>query len=355
MKPRFFADVKFGEVERQIGSNESVFLIAELGANHDSNLQQALVLVDLAAEAGFDAVKLQTYTADSLTLSHSRSKNVLNPIWGSDNLYDLYSSAAMPMEFHRPLFERIQSHGMVPLTTIYDPVDLEFAESLDCPVYKVSSFEINHFELLEALAATKKPLIVSTGATELPEIEESLEHLRKNQSGPIMLMQCSSVYPAPPNASNLLAIGFMREQFGVPVGFSDHTEGFAVTIGAVGAGATAIEKHFTNDRSRQGPDHRFSIEFSEAKVMVSAIREVEKALGDGRKKVEEPELENRVLGKRSIYVTRDVSEGEELSGDTLRVVRPGDGIHPRHLGRARSARATRDIPAGSPLQNEDFT
>lgn len=346
--------VRYGDVSRDLGDDAPAFLIAEISANHDKDLTQALSLVDLAAEAGFDAVKLQTYTPLSLTVPSDHPSARVDSIWGADRLFDLYSGAAMPMEFHKPLFEHIAARGMIPFTTLYDPRDLDFVEDLGNCLHKIASFEISHFPLLKAVAATGKPIILSTGTASLGEVEEALEVLEQAGSGPVILLHCCSAYPAPPKAASLRAIQTMRQAFGRPVGFSDHTIGPQIPLAAVALGACAIEKHITNDRSRPGPDHRFSADPQEMRDMVRYIRDVEQAFGDGRKTVKDVERVNRAAGRRSIYVVADVVAGEPLTHETIRVIRPGAGLHPRHFDEVVGRRARRDLKAGSPLLFEDI-
>lgn len=346
--------LQHGPVQRLIGDDAPAFLIAEISANHDGDLSQALALVDLAAEAGFDAVKLQTYTALSLTVPSDHPTARVDAVWGAANLYELYSQAAMPMEFHEPLFERISEKGMIPFTTLYDPRDLDFVEALGNSLYKIASFEISHFSLLRAVAGTGKPIILSTGAANLGEVEEALDVLDEAKSGPVILLHCCSAYPTPPEAAGLRAITTLRHAFGRPVGFSDHTVGPQIPLAAVTLGACAIEKHITNDRARPGPDHRFSADPAEMRMMVRFIRDAEKAVGDGRKTVREVEKVNRAVGKRSIYVVADIAPGERLSEDNVRVIRPGAGMHPRHWTEILGREARHALRAGQPLLPEDI-
>lgn len=347
-------DVQYGKIKRVIGDNSPTFLIAELSANHDRDLNQALALIDMAAQAGFDAVKLQTYSADSLTINTSHPSAKIDPIWGAEYLYDLYSKAAMPMDFHKPLFDRVEEHGMIPFTTLYDPTDLDFVESLDNCIYKVASFEINHLPLLRAIAQTKKPVILSTGTSALSEVEEAIEILEASNSGPVVLLHCCSAYPTPPEAANLRVIPTLKSAFGIPVGFSDHTMGPHIPLAAMMLGACAIEKHITNDPRRPGPDHRFSASPEQAKIMVNSIRDAEKALGDGRKRTQEIEENNKSVGRRSIYITKDVSIGELLSESNLRIIRPNAGLHPRYLDTIIGKKARHPLKAGNPLFLGDF-
>lgn len=346
--------IRHGDIERVIGDGAPTFLIGEISANHDGDLRQALALVDIAADAGFDAVKLQTYTADSLTIRTQHPSALIDPVWGARDLYELYSKAAMPMEFHKPLFERIAERGMVPFTTLYDPIDLDFVEGLGPELYKIASFEISHFPLLRAIAQTGKPIILSTGTATLGEVEEAVETLEAANSGPVILLHCCSAYPTPPEAANLQAIPTLQGAFGLPVGFSDHTVGAHIPLAAVMLGACAIEKHITNDATQAGPDHRFSATPAQMNDLVHYIRDAEKALGDGRKRVQDVETVNRLAGRRSIYIVEDVAKGEVLSEENVRVIRPSAGLHPRNWDQVMGRRARRPLKAGNPLLQEDF-
>ncbi len=339
---------------RPIGEGAPAFLIAEMSANHDRDLDQALALVDVAAEAGFDAVKLQTYSADSLTVPSRHESTRIDPVWGEETLYDLYCQAAMPMEFHAPLFERAKSRGILAFSSIYDPMDLRFMEDLGNPIYKISSFELLHLPLLAAVAETGKPIILSTGMASLGEVEEALNVLQANTAGPVLLLHCCSSYPAPAEAVNLAAIQTLKEAFGLPVGFSDHTIGSHIPLAAVMAGACAIEKHFTNDTGRAGPDHRFSATPDILARIGAQVREAEAAMGDGRKHLQPCEAENRAAGRRSIFTSRDIAAGEELTPENVRIVRPGAGLHPRHWPEVIGARAKRPLAAGVPLGRDDL-
>jgi N-acetylneuraminate synthase len=260
----------------------------------------------------------------------------------------------MPAEFHKPLFERARARGLLPFTTLYDPRDLSFTEELGNPIYKIASFELTHYELLAEVAGTGKPVILSTGMSDLAEIEEALGVLDKHEAGPVVLMHCCSAYPAEPAEANLNAIATMKAAFQLPVGYSDHTVGPHIPLAAVMRGACVIEKHVTNDVHRRGPDHRFSADAATMTQMVRFIRESEAALGSGRKTAQPSEMINRAAGRRSIFVVKDIKAGQRIDRDCLRVVRPGAGLHPRYLGRMLGGRAARDLKAGSPLEWDDI-
>lgn len=338
---------------RMVGPGHPSFLIAEMSANHDRDLKQALALVDLAADAGCDAVKLQTYSADTLTVRSDHPSVKVNAVWGAATLYDLYEGAGMPYEFHEPLFERCAERGIMCFTTIYDIPDLDYLEKLGNPVYKIASFELVHLPLLRMVGQTRKPVILSTGMATVSEVEEGVAALRDGGCTEIALLHCCSSYPAPASEANLAAMDTLRNTFHMPVGFSDHTEGTAVPVAAVARGANAIEKHYTNDRNRKGPDHRFSLTPQELHDMVTQIRAVEAAIGDGIKRTLPAEEENKAVGRRSIFTIKAIKKGETISGSHVRVVRPSSGLHPRLLEVVIGRKAVRDIPAGWPITWDD--
>lgn len=341
---------------RTIGEDAPVFIIAEMSANHDRDLNHALTLLDIAAEAGVDAVKLQTYTADSLTLPTSHSSARVDPAWGADTLYELYSRAAMPMEFHHPLFERAANLGMVIFSSVFDERGVDFLESLDVPAYKVASPELVHIPLLRHIAKTGKPVILSTGMANLGEVEEALDALAAPSSGAssVVLLHCSSAYPASPSSVNLTAMETLRQAFRCPVGLSDHTLGTHIAIAAAALGACIVEKHFTSDTRRSGPDHRFSLGPDGLREMVRGIRDVTAAKGTGRKHVMPEEEVNRVKARRSVFAGTNIPAGTQITADMLRIVRPGVGLHPRWVQTVVGRKARRDLSAGDPINWDDI-
>ena len=343
----------FRIADRLIGAGQPPFVIAEVSANHDRDLNQALTLIDVAAESGADCVKLQTYTADSLTMRTSHESARVDPEWGAANLYELYQKSAMPLDFHKPLFQRARERKLIAFSSVYDVADVDFLEQFDVPAYKVASFELVHLPLLRRLGETKKPVIISTGMASLGEIEEGLSALSAGGAGEIMLLHCCSSYPAEPETINLAAMATMRRAFGLPVGFSDHTLGSAVAIAAAALGAAAIEKHFTNDPQRSGPDHRFSIDPRGLRELVSGTRQAHVALGDGIKRMRPCEATNKAVGRRSLFSATHISAGTTIEPHMLKVIRPGSGLHPRYLQTVSGRAAQRDIEAGRPLQWED--
>jgi pseudaminic acid synthase len=337
-----------------VGDGQPTFIVAETSANHDQDLSQALELVDVAAKARVDAVKLQTYTPDSLTLPTSHPSARVDPVWGANNLYELYQKAAMPYHFHKPLFERAREHGLIAFSTAYDESSVDYLEGLGIPAYKVASFELVHLPLLRHIGQTRKPVILSTGMASIGEVEEALNTLVSAGTEQIILLHCCSVYPADPATVNLAAMQALRQAFGYPVGFSDHTLSCAVPVAAVALGACMIEKHFTNDPQRPGPDHRFSTGPKDLRRMVEGIREAEMAIGNGRKAMAACEAENRAVGRRSLFAAVDIPPGAIITREMIRVVRPGAGLHPRYLEVAVGRVARQRIPAGWPIIWEDI-
>lgn len=338
---------------RKVGKGHPCLVVGEMSANHDQDLAQALKLVDLAADAGVDAIKLQTYTRDSLTIPTDHPSARIEAVWGAKTLYDLYGTATMPYEFHGPIFERTRARGMIAFSTAYDEAAVDFLEKFDVPAYKVASFELVHLPLLKYIAQTKKPVVLSTGMATLAEVEEGLETLEAAGCHEVILLHCCSSYPADPKDVNLAAMATLAQAFKKPIGFSDHTVGSAVPTAAVALGACMIEKHYTNDVTRKGPDHRFSADAAELTRMVKGIRDVEAAMGTGRKRMAASEVGNRLIGRRSLFTIAPVEPGQPITRDMFRVVRPGSGLHPRFLDQIVGRPARRKIPANWPITWDD--
>ncbi len=339
---------------RLIGEGHKTWLIAEMSANHDRNLEQAFELVDTAAATGWDCVKLQTYDADSLSVPSNHPSLRIDPVWGTSNSYELYQTACMPMEFHEPLFERIREKGLMPFTSVYDPKDLDFVESLDCPIYKIASFEMTFDDLLAEVAKTLKPIILSTGMATIEEIEHALEILDKHSSGPVVLLHCSSAYPASIESTNLSALHTMKNEFGRHVGYSDHTVGSIVSISACALGAVAIEKHITNDCSRKGPDHRFSATPEVMKQISDAAAQIHSALGDGIKQPHPEEYEGIRVGRRSAFALSYLPAGHVVRSQDFRFVRPGIGVPANRKEDLIGKTLSRDVAALNPITFEDL-
>ena len=335
---------------RRVGAGEPIYIVAEMSANHNQDFDQAVELLKAAKEAGADAVKLQTYTPDTLTIRSDKEYFRIGKgtLWEGKTLYELYSEAYMPWEWQPKLKKIADEIGIDLFSTAFDPTAVDFLEDMGVPVHKVASFEIVDIPLIEKMARTGKPLIISTGMAMLGEIEEAVQAARKAGATQIALLKCTSAYPAPPEEMNLRAIPHLTEAFHVPVGLSDHTLGIAVPVAAVALGACIVEKHFTLSRDIPGPDSAFSLEPHEFKAMVEAIRTAEKALGEVRYEVGEQEAKSRVF-RRSLFVVKDMKAGEIFTEENLRSIRPGYGLHPKHLKDVLGKRAIQDIKKGTPL------
>lgn len=326
------------------------FIIAELSANHGHRLENALATVRAAKASGADAIKIQTYTADTITLDCDNENFQIKQgtIWDGTTLYKLYQEASTPWEWHEAIRDEARKEGLVFFSTPFDLTAVDFLENLDVPVYKIASFEINDIPLIEYAASKGKPMIISTGIADLAMIEEAVNACRKVGNNKITLLKCTSSYPAPPEAANLLTIPNLRETFGVKVGLSDHTMGSAVALAAVALGANVVEKHFIVDRRIGGPDASFSMEPAEFKEMVAGIRVVEKALGKVTYEPDDNVLKNRHFS-RSLYIIKNVVAGETLTPENVRSIRPGNGLHTRNLGQILGRRFSISQKAGTPL------
>jgi N-acetylneuraminate synthase len=334
---------------RKIGGGYPVYIIAELSANHRQSYDEAVKLVRAAGEAGADAVKLQTYTPDTITIDVDSElfRHKTGP-WAGRTLYDLYSEAYMPWEWQPELKKVAGDLGIDLFSTPFDETAVDFLERMDVPAYKIASFEIVDIPLIEYTASKGKPMILSTGMATSAEIEEAVGAARKAGASQIALLKCTSAYPAPPEEMNLQMIPHLAEKFGVPVGLSDHTLDIAVPVAAVALGACIIEKHFTLSRKVPSPDSAFSLEPDEFGEMVQAVRTAGKALGGIRYEVSKAELESRNF-RRSLFVVRDMAAGEVFSRESVRSIRPAYGLHPRYLKDVMGKRAAQDIKRGTPL------
>ena len=336
---------------RRIGAGYPTYIVAELSANHCQSFGRAVELINKAKEVGADAVKLQTYTPDTMTINVGADlfRHGEGSLWAGRTLYDLYSEACMPWEWQPKLKKIADEIGIDLFSTAYDPTAVDFLEEMGVPVHKVASFEIVDIPLIERMARTGKPLIISTGMATLGEIEEAVQAAQRAGATQIALLKCTSAYPAPPEEMNLRTIPHLAEAFGVPVGLSDHTLGIAVPVAAVALGACIVEKHFTLSRDVPGPDSAFSLEPHEFKAMVEAIRTAEKALGEVRYEVGEQEAKSRVF-RRSLFVVKDMKAGEVFTEENVRSIRPGYGLPPKFLKEVLGRRAARDIKRGTPLE-----
>ncbi len=340
--------------DRRIGPGEPVYVVAEMSANHGQSFAEAARILGAAKMAGADAVKLQTYTPDTLTLDSDREEFRIGAgtIWEGQNLYQLYGEAYTPWEWQPQLKELAGELEIELFSSPFDATAVDFLEQMEVPAYKIASFEIVDLALIRRVAETGKPIIMSTGMATLDEIEEAVETARQGGCEELALLKCTSAYPAPAAEMNLRTIPDLGRIFGVPVGLSDHTLGIAVPVAAVALGAAIVEKHFTLSRAKPGPDSAFSLEPHEFKDMVEAIRTAEQALGEARYGASEREAASRVF-RRSLFVVEDVVAGEELSERNVRSIRPGNGLPPRELPRVLGRRAARDLPRGKPLEWPD--
>lgn len=339
--------------QRPIGVDAPTYLIAELSANHHQDLEEALRLVRAAKDAGADAVKLQTYTPDTLTLDCQNEHFQIGQgtIWEGRTLYDLYQEAYTPWEWHRPLQAEAQRLGLDFFSTPFDPTAVQLLEALEVPAYKIASFEVVDLPLIERVARTGKPIIMSTGMASVEEIAEAVETVRATGNPQVALLHCTSAYPAPPEEMNLRTIPDLAARFGLPVGLSDHTLGHTVPIVAVALGACIVEKHLTLSRATPGPDSAFSLEPAEFKAMVEGIRVAERALGQVSYEVTAREAASRSF-RRSLFVVQDIEAGEAFSEENLRSIRPGAGLPPKYLPTLLGQRASQAIPRGTPLRWE---
>jgi pseudaminic acid synthase len=336
--------------KKKIGNSYPVYIIAELSANHNQDFNVAVNLIRAAKDSGADAIKLQTYTPDTLTINCTNNyfKIGKGTQWEGKNLYSLYKEAYTPWEWQPDLKNIAYDLGMDFFSTPFDHSSINFLESLDVPAYKVASFEIVDIPLIEKIAQTGKPVILSTGMASLAEIEEAVNVIRNKGNDQIALLKCTSAYPALPEDMNLKTIPDMAKKFNIPVGISDHSLGTTIPITAVALGACIVEKHFTLSRSNQGPDSSFSLEPHEFRSMVDAIRETEKALGTVNYSVTEHEKASIVF-RRSLFAVEDIAEGEILSENNIRSIRPGYGLPPKYFYKIIGKRAKEKICRGTPL------
>lgn len=339
--------------QRTIGGDAPVFVIAELSANHGQSFEQAVRLVQAAKEAGADAVKLQTYTPETITLCSNREQFRIGggTLWDGRTLYDLYNEAYMPWEWQPKLMSVAEELGMVLFSSPFDLTAVDFLEQMQIPAYKLASFELIDIPLIQAIAATRKPLIISTGMGTIEEIEEAVSAARQAGAKELALLRCTSSYPAQPEDANLRTLPALAEKFRVPVGLSDHTTGIAVPVAAVALGATVIEKHLTLSRSMKGPDSTFSLEPNEFKSMVEAVRIAERSLGKVQFGGGAREESSRAF-RRSLFVVANMSKGEQFTAQNVRSIRPAHGLHTRYLGAVLGKQAACDIDSGTPLRWE---
>lgn len=334
---------------REIGPGRPPYIVAEMSGNHNGDIGRALALIDAAKAAGADAVKLQTYTADTITIDHDGPEfRVHGGLWDGRRLYELYQEAHTPWDWHPRLFEHARAVGIDIFSSPFDPTAVELLESLGAPAFKIASFELIDIPLIEQCARTGKPLIMSTGLASPQEITEAVEAAQRAGDGGVILLHCTSAYPAPAADMNLRTLQHLAEQHRVVVGLSDHTLGVTVSVAAVALGACFIEKHFTLSRAEGGVDSDFSLEPHELERLVKESREAWEALGVVRYDEVPSEAASRDH-RRSLYVVADVAKGDLLTAANVRSIRPGHGLPPKHLPEVLNRRASRDLTRGSPL------
>lgn len=336
--------------EHRVGLGQPVYVVAELSANHNQDFDQAVKIIQAAKDSGADAVKLQTYTADTITIACDCGPFRIagGTLWDGRTLYELYREAYTPWEWQPKLKQVANDLGMDLFSTPFDDSAVDFLEKMNVPAHKLASFELVDIALIQKIARTGKPLIMSTGMATAEEIEEAVQSARQAGATQIALLKCISAYPASPEDMNLRTIPELAKRFGVPAGLSDHTLGSAVAVAAVTLGACIIEKHITLSRSLKGPDSEFSLEPQEFKAMVEAIRTTERALGVVHFGASPQEASSLVF-RRSLFVVQDLQRGEEFTTRNVRSIRPAHGLHTRHLPQVLGKRASRDIPRGTPL------
>jgi pseudaminic acid synthase len=334
-----------------ISPDHKPFVIAEMSGNHNQSLERAFAIVDAAAEAGVHALKLQTYTADTITFNGKSDEFVIkdqNSIWKNQNLHNLYQMAYTPWEWHKPIFDRAKAHGILAFSSPFDTTAVDFLESLEVPCYKIASFENTDHILLKKVAQTGKPVIMSTGVASIADIQESVGVLRKYGCKDLVLLKCTSTYPATPESTNLLTIPHMRELFDCQIGLSDHTMGIGAGIAAVALGARVLEKHFTLRRADGGVDSSFSLEPEELKNLVVESERAFLAMGKVNYILSEKEQKS-LQYKRSLYVVEPMLAGDVFSEKNVRSIRPSNGLHTRYYDEFLGKKAMQDIDAGTAL------
>ncbi|WP_442602623.1 pseudaminic acid synthase [Paenibacillus sp. KN14-4R] len=335
----------------KIGKGEPPFVIAEMSGNHNQSLDRALQIVEAAARAGVHALKLQTYTADTMTLDiHEGDFFIQDPnsLWKGNSLYELYQKAHTPWEWHKPIFDRCKELGIICFSTPFDDSAVDFLETLDVPAYKIASFENTDHALIRKVASTGKPLIISTGMASIAELDETVRVARSAGCEKLILLKCTSTYPASPENTNILTIPHMRELFKCEVGLSDHTMGIGVAVASVALGATVIEKHFTLLRADGGVDSTFSLEPDEMRSLVIETERAWESLGTVKYGVTQQEKPSMVY-RRSLYISRDIQAGETLTVDNIRAIRPGYGLPTKYFDLVLGKKISKDVSKGTPL------
>ena len=335
----------------RVGADAPPFIIAEMSGNHDGSLDKALEIVRMAAKAGAHAIKLQTYTADTITIDVDKPEFRLSEgheLWGSRRLYELYEEAHTPWEWHQPIFELARELGILAFSSPFDPTAVEFLEGLEVPAYKIASSEIVDLPLIRLAAQTGKPLIISTGMASVGEIAAAVDAAHSTGNRQVMLLSCTVSYPADPASSNLRGIPVMREAFGVPVGLSDHTMGIGAAVASVAFGSVLVEKHVTMSREEGGVDSAFSLEPDELAALVRETKVAWQALGQPRIGAREAEREG-LRFRRSLFVVEDVKAGDPVSAANVRSIRPANGLPPDAFRLVEGKQFTRDVERGTPM------
>jgi pseudaminic acid synthase len=337
--------------ERLIGDRHPPFVVAEMSGNHNQTLERALEIVDAAAQAGAHALKIQTYTADTMTLDIEEGEFLItdpSSLWRGKSLYKLYQEANTPWDWHKPIFDRCKKNGMIGFSSPFDETAVDFLEELNVPVYKIASFENTDIPLIQKVAATGKPMIISTGMATVAELDETVRVAREVGCRDLILLKCTSTYPASPETTHILTIPHMRDLFQCQVGLSDHTQGIGVSVASVALGACVIEKHFTLRRADGGVDSTFSLEPEELSSLVVETERAWKALGEINYGMTEAE-KGSVLFRRSLYVVVDMRKGDILTRKNLKTIRPGLGLPPKYIQALLGKSVSRDLKRGTPM------
>ena len=342
--------IKLGKYS--IGENQPPFLIAEMSGNHNNSLEKALQIVDAAADAGAHALKIQTYTPDTMTLNISDGDFLISDKkspWYGQTLYELYKIAMTPYEWHKPIFDRCKERGLIFLSTPFDETAVDFLEQFDPPIYKIASFENTDVNLIKKVASTGKPIIISTGMSTLPDLHDMIQAAKEGGAKEIILLKCTSAYPSDARHANIRTIPHLAEMFNVNVGLSDHTLGLGVAVASIVLGACVVEKHFTISRAEGGVDSAFSLEPAEFKQLVTECERAYNSLGTVTYTPTLNEQGSKIF-RRSIYITKDIKKGEKLSLDSIRCIRPGYGLPPKYFNQMLGRTVNRDIKVGTPMQ-----
>ena len=337
-----------------INNNHEPFIIAEMSGNHNQSLERAVEIIHKASESGAHAIKLQTYTADTITLNVRKKEfliNDKNSLWYGESLYDLYNNAHTPWEWHEKLFEEAKKVGIICFTSPFSESAVDFLEDLNTPAYKIASFENSHLPLIKKIAATKKPIIISSGLATISELDESVKFIREYGCDNFAILKCTSSYPANPKHSNILSIPHMKKLFGCEIGLSDHTMGLGASIAAVSHGASIIEKHFTLKRSDGGVDSAFSLEPAEMEQLVIESKRAWESLGKIKYGPNKDD-KNSLIFRRSVYISKNVKKGDKLTKKNLKVIRPGLGLAPKYYNILIGKKINKDAKKGTPFSWE---